>query len=1441
MMMETLPPSTVVEHVGMVTGTVVATSLGSSPTSPSSSSTSSSSSSSSSESSPPQSSASVPTNDSPLPAGSFTSIDSVTSTSNVAVSSSASTTVFANQKSPNTTISMISTIIDSDETASITSINKLNDATTSTTALNSDDSSVEKNITTTASSSAVTTTNNSMITTTQTNVDISKVPISNGKSMPAVSSFIIPLTISESTQSNTSTVSSVPVVSSITTPGVINGANRLIPATSVVAAVQSSSSASSNKNNVNGSTTSPTSTQILSKVTIGPTGTNQQISIQQMAAAVASTTPTALPPPMITTQQAQKRPMNAFLIFCKRHRSVVRERYPHLENRSITKILGEWWAALKAEEKHDYTDLARQYKEAFMKANPHFKWYKTTEPPPPPPPSQTSSLSTQQSIPVQPVMVSYVSKPSPINSIPKQSSNETFNNLQTNNALTSIAPSSLSSSSSLVTVKPILDPKNNVQSSSNTIVGNAENKESNSSSSSDPTVLAISSHQNKNNSNNIGGGHTPKPPKKRYLESLESSNNDYAKKPNNNVAINSNNNGAINGANTNNNHHTIKDRNDDNDLLRSIMSSSSMNVTETASHVIEKQLMFGSKLGFGSKSGAKPISLNYDSNHLSMNTGTSTENTGGQSKFDNQTSSINGHDNCASELKAAKTMLAIASAASGVGSSALIAGNIDSNSIVEILNDSGKNKISSSHDRNLNQNDSDSETASDDEIANYNSTYKESQRSPERSYSGRSSHCGSETKTSSDPKTFDCFNSSTKNSNDTTGNAKIDQLSSPNSFVEQQDKPLNLSSSSSIEANEDKQTKERTITRSNQQIIDHYIDKFLSSGQLCDHKPMPPNLLSENHNNSNNIDSSNNNARLSSTTTSQGVLNLSTTIDGSTPTTETLATANNNSSSKFLLVAKDFSLRSITAAATANGSQAQSNKRSNSDSLIGSNNSSSSKNANSSPASNNGFKPRLSTNHNGLINPNEPSPSKRSRTNGTVIDVNEMMAAMASASTAAVTDQHNHSNESQSHSKFVTGSFDLEEHIRALPQLDNNHLVNSLQLRNHHGLTKSNNSVIGGGSNENGSLNSNSTLMILTTNNNSINNNNNNNIRNSSSSVPSSSASSMLTTQSNSVKTILYSSGSGSPILSSQHSLTTHPENMKINSKTISASKTSSPAAINLNSANRAAPPSSLINNVDLNMDALPLRLVAAATAGALPAGANVTTGSGQTASISPRLSVNPSVVIKLGTGQAIPVQTIDGNLVPLLIRAPTNVNGSPVNQPILMSTAQIAANPATAISNNKPIDLSVAVQSTATSSSSLSSSQSAPTSVIAESSSAAGLHHLAAVVRTTSPVINPQQSSYLTTQQTPMLLSISPESKISLPTSSINNGSNTMTLSSLSSSSSSTTNTGSSSSASTALAQSSGSLSSNLFSTVISSQGSINQCDGLAALAEIALQQANR
>ncbi|KAK3107088.1 hypothetical protein FSP39_006872 [Pinctada imbricata] len=70
-----------------------------------------------------------------------------------------------------------------------------------------------------------------------------------------------------------------------------------------------------------------------------------------------------------------RRPMNAFLIFCKRHRAMVRERNPNMDNRSVTRILGDLWAHLDEVEKTKYTDLAKQYKDAFMKANPDYKWH----------------------------------------------------------------------------------------------------------------------------------------------------------------------------------------------------------------------------------------------------------------------------------------------------------------------------------------------------------------------------------------------------------------------------------------------------------------------------------------------------------------------------------------------------------------------------------------------------------------------------------------------------------------------------------------------------------------------------------------------------------------------------------------------------------------------------------------------------------------------------------------------------------------------------------------------------------------------------------------------------------------------------------------------------------------------------------------------------------
>ncbi|XP_074452696.1 HMG box transcription factor BBX isoform X3 [Larus michahellis] len=82
-----------------------------------------------------------------------------------------------------------------------------------------------------------------------------------------------------------------------------------------------------------------------------------------------------------SSEQRARRPMNAFLLFCKRHRALVRKEHPRLDNRGATKILADWWAVLDPKEKQKYTDMAKEYKDAFMKANPGYKWCPTTNKP----------------------------------------------------------------------------------------------------------------------------------------------------------------------------------------------------------------------------------------------------------------------------------------------------------------------------------------------------------------------------------------------------------------------------------------------------------------------------------------------------------------------------------------------------------------------------------------------------------------------------------------------------------------------------------------------------------------------------------------------------------------------------------------------------------------------------------------------------------------------------------------------------------------------------------------------------------------------------------------------------------------------------------------------------------------------------------------------------
>lgn len=64
-----------------------------------------------------------------------------------------------------------------------------------------------------------------------------------------------------------------------------------------------------------------------------------------------------------SSEQRARRPMNAFLLFCKRHRSLVRQEHPRLDNRGATKILADWWAVLEPSEKQKYTDMAKEVRQ----------------------------------------------------------------------------------------------------------------------------------------------------------------------------------------------------------------------------------------------------------------------------------------------------------------------------------------------------------------------------------------------------------------------------------------------------------------------------------------------------------------------------------------------------------------------------------------------------------------------------------------------------------------------------------------------------------------------------------------------------------------------------------------------------------------------------------------------------------------------------------------------------------------------------------------------------------------------------------------------------------------------------------------------------------------------------------------------------------------------
>ncbi|XP_049818744.1 putative transcription factor capicua isoform X4 [Aethina tumida] len=79
-------------------------------------------------------------------------------------------------------------------------------------------------------------------------------------------------------------------------------------------------------------------------------------------------------PNMTKNKERIRRPMNAFMIFSKRHRGIVHQMHPNQDNRTVSKILGEWWYALGSDQKKQYHELASEVKEAHFKAHPEWKW-----------------------------------------------------------------------------------------------------------------------------------------------------------------------------------------------------------------------------------------------------------------------------------------------------------------------------------------------------------------------------------------------------------------------------------------------------------------------------------------------------------------------------------------------------------------------------------------------------------------------------------------------------------------------------------------------------------------------------------------------------------------------------------------------------------------------------------------------------------------------------------------------------------------------------------------------------------------------------------------------------------------------------------------------------------------------------------------------------------
>jgi len=72
------------------------------------------------------------------------------------------------------------------------------------------------------------------------------------------------------------------------------------------------------------------------------------------------------------------RPMNSFMIFGKEQRKLIQQQHPDLDNKSVSKLLGQRWASLPDSQKQVYVDKAKEMAEEHRRLYPDWKFTRDT-------------------------------------------------------------------------------------------------------------------------------------------------------------------------------------------------------------------------------------------------------------------------------------------------------------------------------------------------------------------------------------------------------------------------------------------------------------------------------------------------------------------------------------------------------------------------------------------------------------------------------------------------------------------------------------------------------------------------------------------------------------------------------------------------------------------------------------------------------------------------------------------------------------------------------------------------------------------------------------------------------------------------------------------------------------------------------------------------------